>query len=464
MHEQFHCERNISDVFDYVVDFSRIQEWDHTIKHSSKVTDGPIQLGTKFDVIFAMGPRRIPIAYEITEWDYPNRAVLTGVSDNFTAIDTVTLTANESGCHLDWDAKIDFRGLAAKVVPFMESKIVSGGAQTIRDLEVALADDFPVPSLGTFSKLADKLILPGVLSFSKAGYAAHKGNWKPVTASIKGKHAIVTGATSGLGLATAKSLAHLGAHLTLVARDADKANAVARSITEQTGNANIKIEIADLALIADVKQLAARLLNKASAIDILVNNAGALFNDRQVTSEGLEQSFALLLLAPTILTEKLQPLLAKSDDARIINVVSGGMYATRISVSNLESTKGEYRGTDAYARAKRGLVIKGEQWAEQWAGDGITVHHMHPGWAQTPGVESSLPGFTKATRRILRTPDEGADTIVWLAQATEAGKTSGRLWLDRLPHSTHLLNKTRETDAQRIALAEALAQYAARFD
>lgn len=464
MHEQFDCARSLEDVFDYVVDFSRITQWDHTITQSRKVTNGPIGLGTKFDLTFAMGPRRIPIAYEITEWDYPNKAVLTGTSANFTAVDTVTLGVSDAGCHLDWDAKLEFTGFAAKVVALIEKKIVSGGVKTIRDLETALADNFEVPSLSKVSKLADSLVLPGVLSFSKAGYALHKNNWNPVSASIKGKHAVITGATSGLGLSTAESLAHLGAHLTLVARDKNKAKAVAQKIRKRTGNENITIAVADLSLIADVKQLAKRLLRKGQPIDILVNNAGALFNQREVTAEKLEKSFALLLLAPTVLTEKLRPLLKKSGAARVINVASGGMYATRISVPNLESNKGDYRGTDAYARAKRGLVIKGEQWAEQWAKYGITVHNMHPGWAQTPGVETSLPGFTKVTRRILRTPAQGADTIVWLASATEVANTSGLFWLDRIPHSTHLVNKTRETPAQRKALIGALDDYAARFD
>lgn len=463
MHEQFSCARPLEEVFDYVVDFSRVTQWDHTITQSRKVTNGPVGLGTKFDLIFAMGPRRIPIAYEITQWDYPKKAVLTGTSENFTAVDTVTLTESDKGCHLDWDAKLDFTGMAAKVVTLMEKKIVSGGVKTIRDLEVALTDDFDVPSLSKMSKLADSLVLPGVLSFSKMGYAVHKSNWNPVSASIKGKHAVITGATSGLGLSTAESLAHLGAHLTLVARDKDKAKAVAQKIRKQTGNANITVAVADLSLIADVKKLTRKLLRAGEPIDILVNNAGALFNQREVTSEGLEKSFALLLLAPTVLTERLRPLLKKSGSARVINVASGGMYATRISVPNLESSKGDYRGTDAYARAKRGLVIKGEQWAEAWAKYGITVHNMHPGWAQTPGVESSLPGFTKITRRILRTPAQGADTIVWLATATEAAKTSGLFWLDRIPHSTHLVNKTRETPAQRNALIGALDDYAERF-
>ena len=209
--------------------------------------------------------------------------------------------------------------------------------------------------------------------------------------------------------------------------------------------------------------MAARLLSRNEAIDVLINNAGALLNPRQETSEGIEKSFALLLLSPFVLTEALHPLLAKAGAARVINVSSGGMYAKRLSLKNLESNRGTYSGADAYARCKRGLVIMGEQWAEQWRSDGISVHNMHPGWAFTPGVEEGLPTFTQRTRKILRTPMEGADTIIWLSTATEAAKTTGLFWLDRTPHSTHLTAKTKETEEQRIGLRLALEEYASRF-
>jgi NAD(P)-dependent dehydrogenase (short-subunit alcohol dehydrogenase family) len=132
------------------------------------------------------------------------------------------------------------------------------------------------------------------------------------------------------------------------------------------------------------------------------------------------------------------------------------MYAKRLSVSNLQNNKGKYSGSDAYARAKRGLVIIGEQWAEQWAKYRITVHNMHPGWALTPGVEASISAFASVTRPLLRTPEQGADTIVWLATATEVAKTTGLFWLDRMPHSTHLSSATRERPEARVKLRKTL--------
>jgi len=210
--------------------------------------------------------------------------------------------------------------------------------------------------------------------------------------------------------------------------------------------------------MADVNALADRLLKRGKAIDMLVNNAGALFNPRQQTAEGLEKSFALLLLGPYILTERLRPLLAKSGSARVVNVLSGGMYSQKIHVNDLQSQRGTYSGSVAYARAKRGLMILTEEWARKWADDGIAVNAMHPGWADTPGVETALPGFYRATRRLLRSPAEGADTIVWLAASTEAGKVSGKFWLDREQHPSHILKRTRETHREREMLLETLAE------
>ena len=469
MHEQFNVARTPEHAFDYIVDFSRIQEWDHTITRSEKVTDGLVGLGSCFDLIFSMGLRKLPISYEITEFTPHSRAVLVGKSDTFTAVDTVTVSADDEGCHVDWHAEITFRGASAKIAPWIKKRVIATGAKTIRGLKDALDDNYDAPKLGTIKSIADSLILPGVLSFSKLGYHNTQNQWNPVSKSIKGQHIVITGATSGLGLASATQLAHLGAHLTLVARNKTKAQKVADDIKTRTGNTHIALEIADLSVMQEVVSLSKRLLKKGTPIDVLINNAGALLNPRQETSEGLEASFALLLLGPYILTTQLQPLLKLAGRnsvgrARIINVSSGGMYTKRLSLNNLESTKGKYSGSDAYARSKRALVITGEQWANEWADDSISVHNMHPGWAHTPGVEVGLPEFTKITKPILRTPQQGADTIVWLANATEVDKTSGLFWLDRMPHTTHLSDKTKETPEQRTKLRLALDTYSAKFN
>ena len=118
---------------------------------------------------------------------------------------------------------------------------------------------------------------------------------------------------------------------------------------------------------------------------------------------------------------------------------------------------GTYDGSRAYARTKRALVVLTEIWAEQLKDSGVVVHAMHPGWADTPGVAGSLPGFHTITRRLLRTAEQGADTVTWLAAAPEAAKVSGVFWLDREPHTTHVFPGTDPSPQERQQLWDALA-------
>jgi NAD(P)-dependent dehydrogenase (short-subunit alcohol dehydrogenase family) len=137
------------------------------------------------------------------------------------------------------------------------------------------------------------------------------------------------------------------------------------------------------------------------------------------------------------------------------------MYLSGVSPDQLQNPQGPYDGARAYARAKRGLMILTELWAEELQDSGVVVNAMHPGWADTPGVQDSLPGFHKLTRLVLRTPEQGADTIVWLAAATEAGNVSGKLWLDREPHLAAILPGTEGDTGQREQLLEELTRLAA---
>ncbi len=264
------------------------------------------------------------------------------------------------------------------------------------------------------------------------------------------------GATSGLGRAAAERLADLGANIVLVGRNAEKAEQIRRDLIATTGNDNVVVEVAELSLVAEVRELAVRLLQRQAPIHILINNAGVLINERTTTAEGLETTLATNLMAPFLLTELLIPRLKESAPARIINVSSGGMYTTGIDLDDLQSRKKPYRGSQAYARTKRGLVMLTEYWADQLRDGGVVVHAMHPGWADTPEIETALPGFYRLTKPLLRTPAEDADTIVWLAAAPEAGRTSGRFWLDREPHVTAVLPGTEGSRAKQYQLWETL--------
>ncbi len=452
LHEKIDVPRPLREVFDYIRDFRTTAEWDATAIAAQKLSTGPIAVGTRFNVTCEMPVGSVDLLYTVTHLEQDKAIELHGSCRLFEVNDVIHLSETATGTHIDYRASFDVKiplGPAAGAVRRGMEKM---GYASVQGMKRALEDNYPAPTISTSNARADRWVLPGMARFSRRGYRLGQRHWHPMSAWMGDKHVVITGASSGLGLATARTLAERGASLTLVIRDEAKAAALVNELQRETGNTSIFIEIADLSLMAEVQRLVERLRRKGKPIDVLVNNAGALFNPRGETAEGLEQSFALLLLSPYRLTEGLRPLLAAAPQGRVINVVSGGMYSQPLAVRKLVAREQGYSGSTAYARCKRALMVLTEQWAQDWAGDGIVVNAMHPGWADTPGVETALPGFHKIPRRILRSPEEGADTIIWLAVATEAGKASGKLFLDREPRTTHLLDKTRDDPAERRAL------------
>ena len=179
---------------------------------------------------------------------------------------------------------------------------------------------------------------------------------------------------------------------------------------------------------------------------------------RVETVDSHELCLATHVLAPFLLTRELLPLLRAGsppdrpgDPARVVFVSSGGMYTASLRTDDPEFTEGRYSGGAAYARTKRMQVVLAELLADDLASAGVAVHSMHPGWADTPGVADSLPGFRRLTGPVLRTAAQGADTTVWLQAATEPGRCSGVFWHDRTPRPTHWLPGA-ESAAQRAAL------------
>ena len=149
-------------------------------------------------------------------------------------------------------------------------------------------------------------------------------------------------------------------------------------------------------------------------VDVVVHAAGALFPNYRRAPDGSELTVATAVLAPFRLTLLLAPLLRRSGAANIVTLSSGGMYTERFDLEDLEMSPESYRGTTAYARAKRAQVVLSHEWARRWGADGVASYASHPGWVDTPGLASGLPSFAKLGP-LLRTPAEGADTVVWLA-------------------------------------------------
>jgi dehydrogenase/reductase SDR family protein 12 len=319
-----------------------------------------------------------------------------------------------------------------------------------------------------------------VLSFSRVGYEVRSRlfDWTDLTERpMDGKVAVVTGATSGLGLSAATRLAALGASVRILGRDLGRTEAAGQEITRRTGNADVEIGLADLARLDDVRRYAAMILGYHDRVDVLVNNAGALVREHQVTVDGLELTAQTHVVAPFLLTAHLLPLLRRTPGSRVVTVSSGGMYTERLRLDEMEMGADGFDGVKAYARAKRAQVVLNRQWAARTepepepgepgeagepgapgepgdAGDagGVSFQAMHPGWVDTPGIQAALPVFSQRMGPLLRTPDQGADTMVWLATAQEPLSSNGSFWLDRHRRWTSKVpwTRTAPADAERL--------------
>ncbi|GLW91993.1 SDR family NAD(P)-dependent oxidoreductase [Actinokineospora globicatena] len=283
----------------------------------------------------------------------------------------------------------------------------------------------------------DRAVVPG---YTKIGYELRRKFWAadPAPDALDGKTVVITGANSGLGKATAAALAKLGAAVHMIVRDPVKGERARDEIAKDLPNAHLEIGVCDVSNLASVREFAAAFTAEHGSVDVLVHNAGSLPPERSETPEGNEVTLATHVLGPFLLTGLLRDALAAAK-GRVVFVTSGGMYAARLHSDDPQYRKGEYKGGKAYARTKRMQVVLAEQWAQRLADTGVTVHSTHPGWAETPGVSGSLPGFNKVMGPLLRSPEQGADTIVWLAAADEPGHSTGGFWHDRRIRPTHFL-------------------------
>jgi dehydrogenase/reductase SDR family member 12 len=236
------------------------------------------------------------------------------------------------------------------------------------------------------SRLVDPTI---ALSFNRSGFRIHALTFDPADlhVDLSGRRCLVTGGNSGLGYEAALGLARLGATVVLLCRDAARGAAAARAIRAATGNANIVLEALDVSSLASVRTAAARL--RSEPVDVLIHNAGLLPAERVETTDGLELTFATHVVGPYLLTRMLRDALAASPDGRVIWVSSGGMYARKLALADVAWRARPYDGVKAYAETKRAQVVLSELFAEQFRSSGIVVNAMHPGWADTPGVQTS---------------------------------------------------------------------------
>jgi NAD(P)-dependent dehydrogenase (short-subunit alcohol dehydrogenase family) len=251
---------------------------------------------------------------------------------------------------------------------------------------------------------------------------------------MAGKTCVVTGASSGIGKATALALATMGAEVVMVCRNRERGEAALAEIQGALGGrGRLELKLTDLSLMMATRALAEDLKRTHPRIDVLVNNAGAIFGERRVTPEGLEYTFALNHMSYFILTTQLLDTLKASAPARIINVSSGAHTQGKIPLEDLQYKRG-YKAYRAYSDTKLANVLFTYELARRLAGSGVTCNCLHPGVVATDFSSegpSVMKWFFKWFHAFLLPPERGAETTVYLASSSEVEGVSGKYFLRR---------------------------------
>ena len=259
---------------------------------------------------------------------------------------------------------------------------------------------------------------------------------------LRGRTALVTGATSGIGAETALGLARLGARVGIVGRDPARTAAMVARLSSETG-AEADAFVADLLEQAQVRRLAAEASARYPSLDILVNNAGAIFTERHVTADGFERTWALDHLAYVLLTHELMPRLAAAPAARIVNVASAAHTRGRIDFDDLDGAR-RFSAMGSYAQAKLGNVLFTYALARRLAGTRMTANAVHPGVVAT-GFAGNTSGWLRLAwsliRPLLITPQKGARTPLHVATAPEVEGVSGRYFARCRPVASSALSR-----------------------
>jgi NAD(P)-dependent dehydrogenase (short-subunit alcohol dehydrogenase family) len=322
--------------------------------------------------------------------------------------------------------------------------------------EVADGIDEPGSTASPFA-LAMNALRPALdaspfFSFDRLGFQRHAVGYDPTDLEVDlyGRRYLVTGGSTGLGYETALALADLGAEVLLLDADRDPLQEAVKTIRQATGNRRVEAVDLDVSDFGSIDRVIESLVG--DPIDGLVHAADVLCDERSETRDGLELAFATHVVGPHRLTKGLVPALEAADDARVVWVSSGAMLTRRLNMADPNWLDRDYDGLVAWAETKRAQVILAKLWAEAFEGSSVRVNAMHPGWTDTAPVRKAWTFLHRLAKPILRTPAEGADTIVWLAASPALDGRSGKFFFDRQVTRTHWLPTTREEPDDRDTL------------
>jgi retinol dehydrogenase-14 len=247
------------------------------------------------------------------------------------------------------------------------------------------------------------------------------------------KVCLITGATSGIGKATAMGLAIMGASVVMVGRDRGRGEAAMAEIKESSGNASVDLMLADISSQENIRRLADVFKEAYPRLDVLINNAGVFRSKRITTADGIETTFAVNHLAYFLLTNLLLDVLKASAPSRIVNVSSGAQSNGIIDFDDLQGEKG-YKGTKAYSQSKLANVLFTYELARRLEGTGVTANCLHPGAVRTNFGSGSSGVFglmVRALRPLMISPEKGAETSIYLASSPEVEGLSGRYFVKK---------------------------------
>jgi NAD(P)-dependent dehydrogenase (short-subunit alcohol dehydrogenase family) len=277
---------------------------------------------------------------------------------------------------------------------------------------------------------------------------------------MQGKTVLVTGANQGIGKATAIALAAKGAHVVLVARNAEK-GAAALAEVQAAGGGGAELIVADLSSQEQVRRAAAELKSRHQRLDVLVNNAGVYVPERHTTVDGLEETFGLNHLGYFLLTRELLDVLQATAGARIVNVSSEAHRGAKMRWDDLQFEKTPYRGFKAYGQSKLANVLFTYELARRLEGTGVTANCLHPGvigsgFGQTYG--SALSILVKIARPFMLTPEEGARTSVYLASSPEVAGVTGKYFSKCKPVKSNAVSYDVQSQQKLWSLSEQLVK------